>query len=387
MERRTVLMRHWQRVSALLLSAMLAVSLTAHLANAQKRKARPAAPKPTVTKDTSGMVVATVNGEKITRAQVYEEMLNDQIARLQATNPGFIDRQRALAGTVGILVLRRMAANGGKPVTIRREEIIDWLFQDKPLRLAQTVEDLIRERAVHQEAKRLGIKLKPEEIEAQLKQSIQQARIQLRIEKSTNDSELMKSLGVRPDFLRRAVITSLLAEKLILQEIEAKAGHPLRAEDYIEASHILVPVRVDPTNREQTENAYAEARKKIEGFAADIQSGKTTFEKVASEQNPDNTKLNGGKLGVFMRGMMVPEFEKVAFSLQKGQISEPVRTSFGWHLIRLDRLGKETTAPERDQILKAFIRTRMQSYVAELVKRCKVTNTVPMPEPFAPLAR
>lgn len=381
-------MCNWQRASVLLLSAVLVAALmSVGSASAQKRKARPAAQNKAVTKDTGGMVVATVNGEKITRAEVYAEMFNDQIARLQATNPGFIDRQRALAGSVGVLVLQRMATNGGKPVTISREEIMEWLFKDKPTRLAQTVDDLIRERAVRQEAKRLGISLKPEEIDAHFKQSIQQARTQLRIEKSTSDAELMKSLGVRPDFLRRAVVTSLLAERLVLKDIEAKAGHPIGVDDYVEASHILVSVRADPTNNEQAEKAYAEAKAKIQGFAADIKSGKTTFEKVASEQNPDNTKLSGGKLGIFVRGMMVPEFEKVAFSLQKGQISEPVRTQFGWHLVRLDRPGKETTAPERDQTLKAFVRSRIQSYVAELVKRARVTNTVPMPEPFAPPGR
>lgn len=64
----------------------------------------------------------------------------------------------------------------------------------------------------------------------------------------------------------------------------------------------------------------------------EIISGKS-FEQAASEYSICPSGLEGGDLGWFSRGMMVPEFEDTAFSLPVGQLSDPVRTEFGWHLI------------------------------------------------------
>jgi peptidyl-prolyl cis-trans isomerase C len=59
-----------------------------------------------------------------------------------------------------------------------------------------------------------------------------------------------------------------------------------------------------------------------------------SFSKLAMEKSLCGSARKGGDLGVFGRGRMVKEFEKAAFALQKGQISQPVKTQFGWHIIK-----------------------------------------------------
>lgn len=83
----------------------------------------------------------------------------------------------------------------------------------------------------------------------------------------------------------------------------------------VKASHILVETEEEAINLKE-----------------EILSG-TPFEDVAAEHSLCPSRANGGDLGFFGRGQMVGEFEKAAFELKVGEISDPVRTNFGWHLI------------------------------------------------------
>ncbi|MBI5060679.1 MAG: peptidyl-prolyl cis-trans isomerase [Candidatus Aenigmarchaeota archaeon] len=65
----------------------------------------------------------------------------------------------------------------------------------------------------------------------------------------------------------------------------------------------------------------------------EVQKG-ASFAKVAEQKSLCPSKKNGGDLGFFGRGQMVRPFETVAFALQKGQVSQPVKTEFGWHIIK-----------------------------------------------------
>src|ERR1700739_5083039 len=64
--------------------------------------------------------------------------------------------------------------------------------------------------------------------------------------------------------------------------------------------------------------------------------GGADFAKLAKEKSKDPGAAEGGDLGYFTKDQMVPEFAEVAFKLDKGQVSEPVKTQFGWHIIKVE---------------------------------------------------
>jgi len=79
------------------------------------------------------------------------------------------------------------------------------------------------------------------------------------------------------------------------------------------------------------------AKENIDGLRTDIADGNMTFEKAAELYSEDyGSAAQGGSIGWFKKGMMVKEFSDAVFSMKKGELSQPVRTQFGWHIIRCD---------------------------------------------------
>ena len=108
-----------------------------------------------------------------------------------------------------------------------------------------------------------------------------------------------------------------------------------------------------------------------EGEAKDIQAqlkNGADFAKLAKEKSKDPGAAEGGDLGYFTKEQMVPEFAEAAFKLDKGQISDPVKTQFGWHVIQvLDKRTKPT--PSYDQV-----KSQLENYVARRAQADLVDN-------------
>ncbi len=110
----------------------------------------------------------------------------------------------------------------------------------------------------------------------------------------------------------------------------------------VHARHILV--KVDESAGDEADKA---ARAKIDALATRVAGGED-FAKVAAEASDDaGSKTRGGDLGFFGPGTMAKPFEEAAFALQPGQVSPPVRTRFGWHLVKV-----EEVQPAQDQPLE-----------------------------------
>jgi peptidyl-prolyl cis-trans isomerase D len=120
----------------------------------------------------------------------------------------------------------------------------------------------------------------------------------------------------------------------------------------VEARHILIRVAPDAAPE-----AAEKAREKIADVLKLAREGKD-FAGLAKQYSEDSTREQGGALGAFRKEAMIQPFADVAFALKPGEISEPVRTRFGWHLIKVEKVNEgrtrsfEEVAPEIANQLK-----------------------------------
>ena len=152
----------------------------------------------------------------------------------------------------------------------------------------------------------------------------------------------------------------------------------------VHARHILIRAAAGD------DKASAAAKAKIEAIIARLKKGED-FEKVAKEVTEDPSgKANGGDLGYFTKEQMVPEFSDVAFKLDKGQISEPVKTQFGWHVIKVED-KRVKPAPTFDQVkpqIEQFVTRKAQAELVQSLRAsAKIEKMYKVEEPPAPARR
>ncbi|NMG70212.1 SurA N-terminal domain-containing protein [Parazoarcus communis] len=151
-----------------------------------------------------------------------------------------------------------------------------------------------------------------------------------------------------------------------------------------QARHILIQLASDADAE-----AVAKARTEIESIHARLKAAPAQFEALAKELSQDpGSASRGGDLGFFGRGMMVKAFEDAAFAQQKGDIGEPVRSDFGFHIIQVTDVRAATTRPlesVRDEIRAELLRAAAGRRFAELAEQ--FSNTVyEQPDSLAPVA-
>jgi peptidyl-prolyl cis-trans isomerase C len=157
------------------------------------------------------------------------------------------------------------------------------------------------------------------------------------------------------------------------KEFYEKNPDKFKQGESVRASHILVMAGENAD--EATKKA---ARTKIEGLLKRVRAGED-FAKLAAEYSDDGSKAQGGDLGFFQKGQMVPAFDQVAFSLAPGEVSDVVTTQFGYHIIKLAERRDPTTVPYeqvKPQIVEFLSsekkRERVDAFIQEAKKRAKI---------------
>ncbi|MGL1863014.1 MAG: SurA N-terminal domain-containing protein [Pseudodesulfovibrio sp.] len=134
----------------------------------------------------------------------------------------------------------------------------------------------------------------------------------------------------------------------------------MRQEEQVKARHILVMTKdTDP------ESAQTKAKNKINTALKKAKAG-TDFGELAKKYSEGPSSVGGGELGWFGRGDMVPAFETAAFATEKGMVSEPILTQFGWHIILVED-KKEEMVKTIDDVKEEISRTIAEEKAAEKV--------------------
>ncbi len=142
----------------------------------------------------------------------------------------------------------------------------------------------------------------------------------------------------------------------------------MKRPEEMHARHILI--KLEPGADQAADDA---ARKKIDGILAEARGG-ADFAELAKQHSEGPSAPQGGDLGFFGRGRMVPPFEQAAFALDAGAISDPVRTQFGYHIIKAEeRRGGDTVSKDdaADQIRAYLERQKLQTAVEDRIQQLR----------------
>ena len=153
-----------------------------------------------------------------------------------------------------------------------------------------------------------------------------------------------------------------------MRKVYEDAAKQMGGDKEVRARHILV-----------------ETEDEAKAVLAELKKG-ADFADLAKQKSKDPGAAEGGDLGYFTKDQMVPEFAEVAFKLEPGTLSDPVKTQFGWHVIKVED-KRDKPVPEfdkvRDQIETYLVRKSQVEFVGKLRESAKIDR---IPAPAAPAA-
>lgn len=249
------------------------------------------------------------------------------------------------------------------------------------------LEQLIDERLLYNEAIKQGHKATDEQVKAVITQSIVMSgltedQFYARLAQENLTKEYLMTFYKKQITINNMLNDTILAIIEVSDE-DVAAAYQAQKENMVQpeqrqASHILFLVT------EQQDEGAALAKAKELKARLTIEN----FAQLAKENSEDpGSAPSGGDLGLFRKGMMVPEFEQAVFSMKKGSISDPVRTAFGYHLIYLANVVpsrqmelSEVSDELRSQVQMEKQRKGYEQYISSLRAKASIERSLPSSE-------
>lgn len=250
--------------------------------------------------------------------------------------------------------------------------------------LHETLDGLIGDKLMEAQIKELQIDVSDAEVQAGIDD----------VKKANNfsdDAQLEDTLRQQgltmasyKDFMKKhlaklKLMNLKVRNKIKVSEQDLKAEYARYTQQESEDPEVHVRHIVVLLPKTATPEQVEKARLKAVALAVEARKPGVNFAELAKKKSEGPSAENGGDLGYFRHGVMLPEFEKTAFALKVGQVSEPVRTAFGWHVLKVEDRRAAATKPfdeVKDMLRDRLLKNQMDHYTAEYVKDLRQQATV-----------
>jgi len=265
-------------------------------------------------------------------------------------------------------LLKQMEIQAGQPVPQeRRDEIYRAL-----------VDQLVTYIALVQETRARGVKVDEAEAKQVADARIAELRKQMPDEAAFNKALAERNMtldrlraDIRKDLAINKMMEAELSGAAAVADTEVREFYDKNPDEFtgVRASHVLIkPAGFDEASKKKAKAAIDDVLKQAKAG--------TDFAELARKHSSDSSAQQGGDLGFFTKGRMVPEFSAAAFALQPGQISDVVETQFGYHVIKVTE-RKDVPFTEASDKIRGFLSEqrrdqRQKAFVAGIKSKAKI---------------
>ncbi len=166
---------------------------------------------------------------------------------------------------------------------------------------------------------------------------------------------------------------------LLSSQVIAETARAAATEEAIQAVYDAEYANAGGEMEYNASHILVETEDEAKAIVAEIEGG-ADFATLATERSSGPSGPSGGDLGWFGAGMMVEPFETAVFALEPGQVSAPVQTQFGWHVIRLNET-REKPAPTLDEVRDQIVEQIQRAAVEAQVNALQAEADITLPEP------
>jgi peptidyl-prolyl cis-trans isomerase C len=183
-----------------------------------------------------------------------------------------------------------------------------------------------------------------------------------------------KKVENNEDFKKRLAFTR---NRLLMDSLLASEGKAATTDEAMKKVYEEATKQITGEQEVHARHILVETEDEAKAVKAELDKG-ADFAELAKKKSKDPGASDGGDLGFFTKEQMVPEFSTVAFAMEPGKISDPVKSQFGWHIIKVEE-KRSRKAPEFEQVkaqIETYVTRKAQAdYVAKLREAAKVERT------------